>query len=417
MARYRRVSTRAQSSPMVRRRREGFAAFQHHGDLCDSIGRCLPGGTTVRASFIAPLVLAVAGGIASGASSQGASATELGVPRWKVAYEHYDSRLGEGGAGIDVVTSERRTPRALTRRPPGSRRLDLGPVWSPDGRYTAFFRSGRGLHVIREDGRGLKRVASNADFDVLWSPDGTMLAFVRDCERSDPNARCRGGHPTIDLVNRDGTRRRALVRLTALGPSAQIRLQSWSNDGRILYLASTPDRDLLYSIASSGTNTRVVARSSNAGRLGGASWSPDGLLIALKRRCKAGSHDDVYCDLAVMRGDGTSVRTILRHSPAPHGPSDESPTWLRETSRLIVAEWGFDADTRRVDAGAGTSRVIAKEPWRDVTASTDGKTIGFVYDVSGGGLFLGLARLDGTIVARRKLPFGGAGSVYDLWLS
>src|SRR5690242_17732271 len=90
----------------------------------------------------------------------------------------------------------RKTPAVAVLRADGSlvRTLvtDIGtePAWSPDGTRVAFqrrqldrSRTGRALYVIGVDGRGLRRVASNAlppnyGSRVGWSPDGRELVYA-----------------------------------------------------------------------------------------------------------------------------------------------------------------------------------------------------------------------------------------------
>jgi len=347
-------------------------------------------------------------------SQASAAGTVDRLPGWKIVYDHYDARLGEGGAGIDVISSQARQPRALLRRPRGSKAYFYPQAWSPDGSHVAFDSPG-GLHVVQSDGGGLRRLAPEDESGLIWAPDGGLIAFVVDCQRG-YEAPCKRGTARIDLIAHDGTGRRTLVRPTVLGPDAQIRLEDWSPDGRqLLFVVSGRGGDRLYAVRSDGSRRRPLARSPEQGRLGGASWSPDGRLVAYKRRCEQARGEDIFCDLAVMNADGTSKRVRLRWSTPLHGPSDEAVTWLLHSSRIVVAEWGYDADTRVIDATTGGSRVISKEPWRSVTPASDGKAIGFLYNPSHDNLNLGLSRLDGTIVARRKLPFD-SGASYDLWV-
>jgi WD40 repeat protein len=353
-------------------------------------------GVPLAASFAVALM-----GLAFVGAAQPRDSVAQDVSNWKVVYDHYDTRIGECCAGIDAINSETRRPRALIRRSRGSNTSYWPYAFSPDGNHVAYGRFPGGLHLMRADGTDRRRLAADANVnDVLWSSDGLALVFVV-------------GRARVDVVGADGRGRRTLFRT----PRSDIELQDVSLGGnRVLVLVRTASDDRLYSISTVNGARRLLVRAQHQ-QLGGASWSSDGRLVAFKRRCEDGRGEDIYCDVAVMRIDGTSIRTVLRHESAPiHGPSDDAPTWLPKTSRLVVAEWGFGADTRRIDTRTGSSRIIAKKPWRSATASTDGNTIGSVYDVSGGGMMLGLARPDGTIVGRRELPFG-LSTGHDLWVS
>jgi Tol biopolymer transport system component len=366
----------------------------------------------VRAAGFITIVLAVTGVIASGASSQGSSVSApAGAPLWSVAYDRYDERRGEGQQGLDLVTSARRAPRQLT----SGYRFHCCPTWSPDGSEIAY-QATRGLHVMRRDGTGVRQVAADAESGSIWAPDGELIAFVVDCRRGIVDGRCKRGRARIDVVAHDGTQRRTLVRPTGLGPDAQIRLEDWSSDGRhLLFVVSGRGGDRLYSIESGGSRQRLLARSPERDRLASAAWSSDGRLVAYERRCGE-RVSDVYCDMAVMNANGTAKRVLLRWSSRPvHGPSNDSITWLPNSPRMIVAEWGFNAGTKLVDARTGRSRAISRKPWRNTTVGSDDSILGFFYDVRWGGLILGLARPDGTIVGRRKMPFD-LGTSYDLWV-
>lgn len=85
------------------------------------------------------------------------------------------------------------------------------PSWSPDGRRIAFAR-GLGISVVRSDGRGLKRLTSGsrgfADMHPAWSPDGSRVAFVRGT---------RNGQ-YVEVVAAGGGRARRLAKVPP-GPS------------------------------------------------------------------------------------------------------------------------------------------------------------------------------------------------------
>jgi tricorn protease len=80
-----------------------------------------------------------------------------------------------------TVPAEKGDVRNLTNTP-GSRERD--PIWSPDGKWIAYFSDKSGeyeLHVIGSDGKTPDRqVTSGADtyrFRAAWSPDSKKLAF------------------------------------------------------------------------------------------------------------------------------------------------------------------------------------------------------------------------------------------------
>jgi len=60
----------------------------------------------------------------------------------------------------------------------------MGPAWSPDGRWIAFYSSrGRrdayhGLYVMRADGSGVHRLARGPGELPAWSPDGRFVVYA-----------------------------------------------------------------------------------------------------------------------------------------------------------------------------------------------------------------------------------------------
>jgi Tol biopolymer transport system component len=98
------------------------------------------------------------------------------------------------------------------------------PQWSPDGRMIAFIGhcrapgpDGCDIDVIGAEGRGIRRLVSNASADALWSPDGRSILFTT-----------RRG---VRVVGRDGHRLRVLTSDRTDRPTA------WSPDGsRILFV-------------------------------------------------------------------------------------------------------------------------------------------------------------------------------------
>lgn len=330
---------------------------------------------------------------------------------WQVVHEHYDERIGEGGAGLDLVTSAQPRPRALVRRPRGSEDDYLFPRWSPAGTHIAYFaRVGarEGVHVMRANGTGAGRIAAGGIIDFSWSPDGATLAFVSGCEPYSPSDGLQGcANARIELVPRTGGRRRTVVRPRAR-PQGHVSLQGWSPDGRrLLYLVDDRAGDRLSSVDLRSGVQRSLAR----GRLGAGSWSPDGRLIAFTERCTENRIGDVFCDVAVMRADGSAKR-VLRRGDAGRasGPTWAAPVWIPRTNAVVFDDWGRKPRLLRLDVGTGAIETLAREPFGTLRTSADGRMLGgMTWD----GFVI--AGADGSVVARGK-PRSGCAGACDLWL-
>lgn len=130
---------------------------------------------------------------------------------------------------------------------------DVSPAWSPDGKWIAFVRIGKGNHgriwVISAEGRNAHPLGLKGG-EPAWSPDGTQLAFA--------HARSGFGRETVDLyvANVDGS---GLRRLTHGRVGVVSHHPSWSPDGRsIVYMS----RRGLWTIGANGHGARPLTRSS-----------------------------------------------------------------------------------------------------------------------------------------------------------
>ena len=73
------------------------------------------------------------------------------------------------------------------------------PAWSPDGTRICFTSNRDGnaeLYVMNRDGSGIRRLTANPAIDTTptWSPSGTQIAFTSD----------RSGSPQIYIIDADG---------------------------------------------------------------------------------------------------------------------------------------------------------------------------------------------------------------------
>ena len=161
---------------------------------------------------------------------------------------------------------------------------DWSPAWSPDGNKIAYWhgrglRGGEeaGLYIMNPDGSGKTRlVRGDAEYPA-WSPDGKRIVF-ESMELPD-YPQLTSGNYGLYLVNADGS---GLVRLI-----------------------DTPDQDH------------------------GASWSPDGQLIAYQQEPR-GKLPNIY----VIHPDG-SGQTRLTHS------GGERPVWAPDGKYILYSAAGM----------------------------------------------------------------------------
>jgi Tol biopolymer transport system component len=275
------------------------------------------------------------------------------------------------------------------------------PEISPDGSHVAYVRSSghEELYVIRTDGTGRRRLASGEFGNHVWSPDGTKLAFVADCGYSLEGG-CRQAR--IDVIRRDGTERRMLLRPAKLGPEADIDLQGWSRRGELLYRVKSRGRSELYSLSAHGKPS-LLAEARSEGGLGEAAWSPNGDEIAYKRGCTQ-FRSETMCDLAVMARDGSRARLLWGQKEPSGWPSYDAPTWVSDSNLLLVSLWGSHGQTRLLNPSKGTSRRVSKQAWRTIAVSANGGRVATIEDEIAGVDHIVVARPDGSIQTRSALP-------------
>ena len=242
------------------------------------------------------------------------------------------------------------------------------PAWSPDGRRIAFTRltSPEGvarISVVASTGSKPKVLAStpwgtgDSQRGPVWSPDGKLLAF---CLQG-PKLAVQGG------IKASGNLDLAVVTLAG----ARKRLTSapgnefdphWSRDGRsILYATDTALRLL----PAAGGPSRLVVRLAS---IWGASWSPNGKLIAFTGSRPGESRAHLY----VVRPDGSELRRLTGEV------TSDTPTWA-PSGKLIA--FGTYEPGVAVVAPDGTGRhtvvAIPDADIRNLAWSPDGRTIAF----------------------------------------
>jgi TolB protein len=226
-------------------------------------------------------------------------------------------------------------------RSPGSE--DRYPCWSPDGKRIAFTSDrnhATNLYVVKNDGRGLRRIVTSPAVCYMpsWqrTPKGERIVFGMHGDRPEmasirpdgselkmlglghdpclcPDGRLIAytgevpGGVTVFLMDDDGRNKRQLVS-GASKPGAVF--PNWSPDGRqIVYSWPVGEALELFVINRDGTGNHQVTRT--GGICTPAAWSPDGAWISFR-----------LTDEAYWRNKERMMKTYSER------PADKRPVWV-----------------------------------------------------------------------------------------
>ena len=199
-----------------------------------------------------------------------------------------------------------------------------------------------GLYTLRSsDGGGLTRVTTtpdgSEDSGLGYSPDGSQILFDRNDFSTDLG--------DLFVVNPDGT---DLLQLNP--PGLQLRsadccnaAADWSPDGsQVAFAAFWKDnvaharRTALFVVNADGTGLRRITPF-GLGARNGATWSPDGRLIAFNLRFIDSPGPQVW----VVHSDGSGLRELTLPTS---GYASYGPVWSPNSGKLLFERVNADGE-------------------------------------------------------------------------
>ncbi len=221
--------------------------------------------------------------------------------------------IGEGGGSVTLLTPSHNDPQ----------RSDEGgfhPAFTPDGTRIAFTSKrpvvgevgSNDIYVIPTSGgenAGITRLTTDIQDDDManWSPDATQIVFVST----------RTGHPTLHLMNADGTNQHAILTdaFNNLWPCFDpqnpnlIAFNSDRDAGGKPNITNIYVLDLTTSLVTPVTDTEFRNES--------PSWSPDGTRILF--------HSNRSADFDIWSVDPANTADVTQLTADSH--SDGYPNW------------------------------------------------------------------------------------------
>ena len=198
--------------------------------------------------------------------------------------------------GLSVMAADGSDSRPLVNPPVEWSNVSGPPVLSPDGSHIAFLvEKGRevrwDIYLVGVDGSGLMRLEDGMGPGLLaWSPDGRRIAFPKHVFLGGDYPFSAAGIYTIGL---DSSEPHEIISFPTRRLSVTNSI-SWSPDGSEILFGS-------YAIEADGSATLRHLGPGNH-----ASWSPDGSRIAIY----TGSDSAVV--LYTVARDGSDVRDLVR---------------------------------------------------------------------------------------------------------
>ena len=281
--------------------------------------------------------------------------------------------------------------------------------FSPDGKLLLYTlarnsdSSDRDVVAIAADGSSetaLVEGPSN-DTDPLWTPDGKAIVFMSD----------RSGSEALWMQRVEGSSAKGTAEL--LRPNFRGALLGFSRDGSFFYGSQEFQGDVFTArldpatLAVAGQPSSLTDRF--VGRNSGASWSPDGKLVAFVRGPDRRSKQIVVRSMADGSERTLPTKFIDGYLLAQHGPA-----WFPDSRSVLVSdssETTRKTTLRRVDVYTGEESLVLEATyqtmWPLVSIAPDGKSIFFTRTEKDKDPEMNSLRL-----VRRDLATGGETELY-----
>jgi Tol biopolymer transport system component len=305
------------------------------------------------ASSVAIAVLVVGMGIAGVRALQTAP-TPADPPTPTPTPARLGSLAYEADGDIYVADWDGTNPVRITNGDPASPSCGLGgtangPMWSPDGRYLAYWGSCQGVTTVMISDQGGNIVASfpGEGWLISWSPDSTRVAvWVRLWE-------------TIGVYGLDGERQAVLTvppGMMAPGDFDPV----WLPNGESLMVPYGVE------IPLDGSTPRKLPWAD--AHEGEATYSPDGSRVAYTTRTPLeglvlhfGEHQGG--SFVVAAADGSHAQEVFGHLVW-------KPVWSPTGDRIAFTS-GNGTELRVVDVATGTVTLLAEKDGSDILSVLD----------------------------------------------
>jgi dipeptidyl aminopeptidase/acylaminoacyl peptidase len=324
-----------------------------------------------------------------------------------------------------------------------------GALWSPDGKWLAFFGhqgAKDGLFVARPDGSEVTYLAESKGTnsplpgmgnEATWSPDGKQIAFLSSTP--DPRAAEAEGDPRVitrylykpdagEGLTRFNDNQRLHIFLVDVATKQLKQLTQgdydehsvdWSPDGKKILFGSNrePNQDEFFNYdlftlnVADGRIERLTATESNEYD---AIWSPDGKQIAFRGTRRGITDRETTMEdthVWVMNADGSNRREIGAAIDNRQG----APQWSADASAVYctVQERGNNV-LMRLPVGGGAPQYVVKETGGVFSFSvakngdlfytySSPRDFSQLYAKSGGGAAKKLTDLNADVLAGKQL--------------